>query len=167
MKPVRTIFSIIMLSLISMVTFADTTNVVTDVVNNVTDVVNTVDTASLYKQVYGDFKTALVGIADALKVGVEHVYIVLVKQQLVKSIVGVLSIITFIVLIGFSIKPFTKWGDNHNKSSDGASWAVLIMGYIVIGIIFLICIDLTEIVTGFVNPEYGAMKEIMEWVSKP
>jgi hypothetical protein len=167
MKPVRTIFSIIMLSLISMTTFADTTNVVTDVVNNVTDVVNTVDTASLYKQVYGDFKTALVGIADALKVGVEHVYIVLVKQQLVKSIVGVLSIITFIVLIGFSIKPFTKWADNHNKGSDGASWAGLVLGYIAIGIIVLICIDLTEIVTGFVNPEYGAMKEIMEWVSKP
>lgn len=86
---------------------------------------------------------------------------------MVKSIVGVLSIITFIVLIGFSIKPFTKWADNHNKGSDGASWAVLVLGYIAIGIIVLICIDLTEIVTGFVNPEYGAMKEIMEWVSKP
>lgn len=45
-----------------------------------------VDTSSLYKQIYTDVKYGLAGLADGLKVGVEHVYIVLVKQQVVKSV---------------------------------------------------------------------------------
>ena len=52
-----------------------------------------IDTSSNFKQVYGDIKTGLVGLAAGLKVGVEHIYIILVTQQILNSITWLIIII--------------------------------------------------------------------------
>lgn len=118
------------------------------------------------KEVYNDFKSGLIGIANALKVGVEHVYYVLVKQQIVKAVMWLLlGIFGFIFILAY--KRMYEFGKKNSYDSDGASWIPFVLqmfvGVVLIGL-FLGNID--TIVTGFINPEFGAMKDIVEFVNE-
>ncbi len=123
-------------------------------------------------KVYSDVKGVLVGLSSSLKVGAEHVYGVLVKQQIVVSITMTLLIVLFIVIFFVLLNVFNK---NYKRLSDeNDTWyndsfdehvGVMIpfIGSIVIFllIIILLCVNLSDIVTGFINPEYGAIMEIL------
>jgi uncharacterized membrane protein len=125
-----------------------------------------------FTKVYNDVKGGLSGLAAGLKTGVSHVYEVLVKQQVVNAVifllVGIFSIIFFCITIS-NIKK-SKWG------SSGYSWSVkeeefnknatmtIIFGiFFMISLIVTIC-NLDTIVGGFINPEYGAIKEIISFI---
>lgn len=128
---------------------------------------NQVDTSRLSKQIYADFKQALAGIASALRVGVEHVYKVLVKQQIVKAIQWtILGIIPIIFLLVFG-KSVHRWAVEYWDETDGfvaIPWLIF-FGLCIFGL-FEGITHIDTIVTGFVNPEYGAMEDIMEFVKK-
>jgi hypothetical protein len=172
MKKCLLVSSILMLSI---TVFADNptvaevatglSNGVETVVHNVNSVVTNIDTASLYKQVYGDFKNALVGIADALKVGVEHVYKVLVMQQVVKSIVGLVTLLVILLAIFLPFNRIYEWTKRNIRATDGFVVLAPVVYYMILLCWFMFGVDFETIVTGFVNPEYGAMSEIMEWVT--
>lgn len=118
-----------------------------------------VDTSSTFRMVYTDFKSGLLGIATALKVGAEHVYIVIVKQQIVRSIVYILLFllsITFI-FIGYCIGKKIGW-----KEDASALSLFLFIPGVIIFIIAMFHIDI--LVMGIINPEYGAMQDIIEMV---
>lgn len=149
--------------------FADTTTVVTDVMNSVESTMTTIDTSSLYKQIYGDVKVAISGMADALRVGAEHVYEVLVKQQFVNSISNIVAIIGMILLLIMFYKAilysYPKIDEDKDTFYDFIFVSSTILGSITF-ILFIVFFSYTipETVTGFVNPEYGAMKELITWV---
>lgn len=137
---------------------------VTDVLAEADTVIATVDTSSLYRTIYNDAKAGLKGLAAALSVGVEHVYKVLVKQQVVKAIQW--SILGFIPLILFIVfgKSIWRWANANSQESDGFSVFLAACFYVPCFILCIIGIfHIDVIVTGFVNPEYGAMEQIMEW----
>lgn len=126
-----------------------------------------VDTSSNFKMLYSDLKTGLSALAESLKVGAEHVYIILVKQQVVNSItwliVGVIPLLIFII---FS-KSMFNWAYKNNGESEGFSWFVFViflLATIIPGILTLI--NAQEIVMGFINPEYGAIMDIINFVKK-
>lgn len=115
--------------------------------------------------------------AKALQVPAEHLYKVLVKQQVTQAYmwltVLILSII-FLLIIGFSINKST-WGDpsyynNENKDSrywNGHAWNGYATFIIIFGILFLITFiptlcNIQKIVTGLSNPEYGAINELLQ-----
>lgn len=110
--------------------------------------------------IYNDAKEAMKGLGAALKVGSEHVYEILVKQQLVNSIVY-----TIILLLGLFmfIYAYNKYKAENWKEGPGFSAIPGILG-IILFLGGLSSIDV--IITGFVNPEYGALKEIMELIKK-
>lgn len=129
-----------------------------------------IDTSSVSKMVYRDAKEAIIGLASALKVGAEHVYEVLVKQQVVKAIVELIAyfflpLILSILLTYFIVhkwKFFTKEILNESEGLSG------FFGIIVLLVLYALVVFLpnwTTIITGFVNPEYGAMNDIMNWVN--
>ena len=159
----------LLLTVLFTVNFAfaqDTTTVLEKVTKRVVDAKNTVDTASLYKEIYTDVKTGLQSLASGLKVGVEHVYSVLVKQQVVKSvgwlIIWILSV--FMLINWFrSYKSNEVWiVDEEYPSGLGI---IRILQIVIFGIVFIVCLcNIDETVTGFINPEYGALKEIMDFV---
>jgi hypothetical protein len=123
-----------------------------------------VDTSSLYKQIYTDVKYGLAGIADGLKVGVEHVYTVLVKQQVVKSITNLIVLLFFALILKYSIKPMYTWASEHSRASDGGSWAMVVLLWCVMSLpIVNEIFSMQETVMGFINPEYGAIMQIMDW----
>lgn len=132
----------------------------------VKETVSVIDTSSNFKRIYGDVKSGIQGLAQGLKVGAVHVYEVLVKQQIVNSIVWILiGLLPMIIFIVFG-KSMWKWADRNNNESDGFSWAITIIFYMMTIIpSIVVMFHMTTIVTGFVNPEYGAIQEILNFVS--
>lgn len=128
--------------------------------------INVIDTSSNFKTVYTDIKDGISALASGLKVGAEHVYMVLVKQQIVYAIVylivGLIAMILIINWINGYKDTKQEWSDDENPTGLGLIKLIqIIVGIVLMGV-FLAHID--NIVTGFVNPEYGAIETIIDIV---
>jgi len=121
---------------------------------------------------------AIKELAIQLQVPAEHVYQILVKQQVVKSITWLLVfILSFISLWNF-FKVFRNFNrviieedgcdDAHNDSDcrENKAFSIGVISIILTGLaligMMVVAAHLSDIVTGFINPEYGALKEIFE-----
>lgn len=114
-----------------------------------------------FSTVYKDAKYALIGLGSALKVGGEHVYSVLVKQQIVNSISWIIVMLITVLMLTTSFQ--------LNKSADWEGGNLSMAGTLILGIVGIILLVVTlcnigVVVTGFVNPEYGALKDIMNFI---
>lgn len=129
-------------------------------------------TSVTFSNVYNDFKDALNGIADSLKVGAEHVYEVLVRQQLINAIsmtifyvVGIaVCVASWVIVIKFlKRKNDEEKNLSHYKRGD---WGVmyLIPSVFTILFLFIFAVSLKTTIMGFLNPEYGAMMEIKSFI---
>ena len=137
-----------------------TSEIVDSTKKTVKESITSVDTSSNFKMLYQDVKEGLSGLATGLKVGVEHVYIVLVKQQIVNSITWVIIYLLFIFIWYLFVK---NWNYLAKETDD----VVNIIGSVVLTIILIALVfTLNKTVMGFVNPEYGAIKDIINFVSK-
>ena len=122
------------------------------------------DTTSVtFTQVYNDVKEGITDLAIALKIPAEHVYGVLVKQQIINSITHSLFPLGALILICLFIILYRRgtkkeWEDNKDKA-----WSIITGIFLLIFIIASIT-ALSYIVQGFANPEYGAIKEIITFV---
>jgi uncharacterized membrane protein len=175
----KKILTILML-FFTITTYSKESNLVTETITSVsnkidtlkTNVINTaktIDTSSVSKQLYTNLKSGLVGIAGALKVGAEHVYVILVKQQVVNSILYLLcGVLAFILILSFinKNKSDEEWFDEDIDFLTGLGFIRL--GQLIIGFILLLVFlcHLDTIVTGFINPEFGALEQIMNWVKE-
>ena len=125
-----------------------------------------VDTSSNFKMVYTDIKDGITALALGLRVGAEHVYMVLVKQQIVYAIVHLIIGLFALFLIVNWINGYKdtkqKWSDGEAPTGLGIIKLIQIFIAGVMLIVFLFHID--NIVMGFVNPEYGAIQEIIDIV---
>ena len=133
--------------------------------------VRVIDTSSTFRTMYSDFKQGIIALSSSLKVGAEHVYGVLVKQQIVYGVVWL-----FVLLIGFLL--MLNWIKQY-KNKDEKWWVEkqytdgypTVLGFIRI-IQVLVCfvmmiiglLHLDVIMTGFINPEYGAIQDVIEMV---
>ncbi len=176
----------------------DTSNVYTNMKKNVTDITkgvagdaknalhgvdsafkNLADSSQIsFGSVYKDIRSGIEGMAQALKVGAEHVYKVLVQQQIVKSIMWLVVLIFSIISLRLAWKTTmaAKWkkidvSEVTDVEDSKATVPVNAWGFLcfifwamgVIGVIVVIC-HLQTMITGFVNPEFGAMKDIVDFV---
>ncbi len=125
-------------------------------------------TEVLYERVYDDFTEALSAIGDSLAIGAEHVYAILVRQQIVNAYVWcfIFLISSIIMIICLTIL-FNILGDSHGDPEPKSMpkfVASIIVG-ILNCILFITCLVQMNIVfTGFFNPEYGAIKELMNLI---
>lgn len=170
MKKLLFVISILMVSFTSQAISLDTlaqkgSAFVDSAKQKAVNTANTIDTSRLSKQVYADFKQALAGIGNALKVGSEHVYRVLVTQQVVKSITWLAVMI--IPLIFFFIFKGRLWAWATAQDSEGFASTIVFIMCVAMWIPAIIgFINMPTIVTGLVNPEYGAMLDIMDFIQK-
>jgi hypothetical protein len=133
--------------------------------------VKEVDTSSTFKAMYSDFKQGIVALASSLKVGAEHVYGVLVRQQVVYAIVYlVLTIIGFILILNW-IKKYKddkeKWKAGNSVYDDTPTGLGLLRSIQIFVALVMIGIgigNINSIMTGFINPEYGAIQDVIEMV---
>lgn len=124
-----------------------------------------------WSQVYQDFKGALSGAADALKTGSEHVYEVLVRQQVVNSITYSFTIIGMaivaIVLVKTSFSMAKDEDGNWDWANDSPCIPIAVVGAIMtIATVFTFCFSMQAIIMGFINPEYGAIQEVREFIRR-
>lgn len=135
-----------------------------------------------FSKVYSDVKGGIQGLAASLKVGAEHVYGILVKQQVVISVVYLVMLGISILLFVFSIRRCKKIGwsaesyyESHWRDRGGfAAWksdqfgfinVIVIVSTIVSCILFSVGMyHLDTIVMGIINPEYGAIQDIVSFV---
>jgi putative Mn2+ efflux pump MntP len=128
-----------------------------------------------FGKVYSDVKAGLSGLSSALKVGAGHVYEILVRQQIVNSITNILLYILGVFIIVYFAKNFQKaYKRTQDKQDDWykdeledhfsliGNLIISLMLFLIVGI--SICASITDTITGFINPEYGAIKEIINFV---
>lgn len=149
-------------------------------VNTADSAITAVDTSSTFKTFYNDLKSGVGALASSLKIGATEVFKILVKQQLVQSISWLLVIIVLLGLGFYALSCGKKRVDaaNSKRTQDenyGRNYSIGDVQFLeyMIASIFLIggglgmlCMLCTNIVTGFVNPEYGAIMDIMSMIKK-
>lgn len=146
------------------------------------------DTTSLtMNKVYEDVKVGLTGLSKALKVGTEHVYGILVKQQVVNSVINLTSYLLYLIMIVVVLKTGLKWKVKHDilgkedeekhKNSYWSGWdnnsshygtlstvTFFLTGLLIIIFFSSLCVSLSSTITGLINPEYGAIKDIVSFI---
>ena len=124
--------------------------------------VSTPDTTAVtFTQFYNDVKEGITSLGIALKVPAEHVYGVLVKQQFVNSVVGCLLLVLTITNLIVLILVFPKCG-----MEDPDKYDIIAISSGVFFIIFFMAsiVNFQDTITGFMNPEYGAIRDIMSFI---
>ena len=118
------------------------------------------DTKSLTSTIYPDVKAAIGQIASAIGVAAEYVWIALVKSFVVKGAVEILHLIFALAFIILGCILFSK-----NFKSTQITWKI-IPGIIVviIGLIIACNVDYYTMLMGLINPEFGAINYILEFV---
>ena len=155
MKQLKTLFLITVISLIAITvnaTTVDTTSKPTVVT----------DSTLTFLKVYEDVKGGILGLAEALKTPAEHVYEVLVKQQVINAWSGLIFIIVMLILLFLSIR-YLKACNNDPDINDLTVPVVLLIIVSILTFVALIGTGL-DILTGFFNPEYGAIKDIVDFI---
>lgn len=123
---------------------------------------------TLAVNIYQDIKIAIASLAESLGVAAERVYEVLVIQQTVEAVVYLIFLLTgiccWVILIKIGVKIKFKKGDPATQKDT-----IYLIFVIVISIIGAITTgaglnNIDTIITGFINPEYAAIKEIMEMI---
>lgn len=135
-----------------------------------------------FSKVYSDVKEGIQGLAVALKTPAIHVYQVMIRQQIVKSIINVCTVLGLFLccIIGANYaratyKEHIKLYSEQNGGSlradiDDTPKGPLAVGLTIVSIglglagVIVLCVTMQETITGFVNPEYGAIKEIISFV---
>lgn len=127
--------------------------------------VKEMDTSSTFKAMYSDFKQGIVALASSLKVGAEHVYMVLVRQQVVYAITYLILIIIAFILILNWIKKY-KSDEEWATVQDPTGLGILRLIQILVAVIMMSIgvFHIENIMTGFINPEYGAIQDITDMV---
>ena len=112
---------------------------------------------------YQDIKGAVASIAEGLSIGAEHVYGVLVKQQVITSVTYTIIFILGVMLASLAVRSGKK-ADYSEREWDRDATMSLVLGFASFCFLFFSIMELNTIVMGFLNPEYGAMKEIMSLI---
>lgn len=123
------------------------------------------DTTELTKEkIYEDVKGAITQLSSALEVGAEHVYSILVKQQVVTAWVWITVDLFWLFTTVFLFVLTLKVGQPVKYNFDYAPFGPILCCLICSGIITILTIIFTvnTIITGFLNPEYGAITEILD-----
>jgi hypothetical protein len=143
-----------------------TGNVIDSTKQAITETLSVVDTSSNFKNIYNDLKGGVAAIAQSLKIGAEHVFIVLVKQQVVNAIVYLVLALIGIIL---AFAAYRQWGlIKYNAKGDLVEVRpvvfTVIFGVLSFILLIITIFNIDTIIMGFVNPEYGAIQDIIKFV---
>jgi peptidoglycan biosynthesis protein MviN/MurJ (putative lipid II flippase) len=104
--------------------------------------------------------SAITALAVSLKQPAEHVYEVLVKQQIVKGVM-VLSILVlslFMIILSYA---FSRKSDFNKGNFAAVSTIACGVAGCIMFLYSMVCMDM--LITGLFNPEYSAIKEIVSF----
>lgn len=143
--------------------YNDTKGSITEVYTDTKSAVTTIygDIKNVTSEIYPDVKNAITEIARGLGVGAEYVWSVLVKQYVVIGIAELLKLLLVIVIatIGFI---FTYKVLKNNKE---ITWKIIPgLLCIFLSIIYIPTIDYIVILQGLINPDFGAINYVLDFI---
>jgi len=122
------------------------------------------DAKLVISELYDDAKSAVGAIAEALGTTAEYVWPILVKQKIVDSIAYSLSLLLIFIsgalLLRAGYLGDTKWDWDDNEAFTACTIGALLLAGSLIALVFLS----KEIAMGFINPEYGAIMDILDLI---
>lgn len=119
-------------------------------------------------RIYDDVKEAINSIASGIGIASEQVWNILVKQQTVIWISWFIEFIVFIVLLWLlklcikNIKFAPASSSNITEPGSEFKFTMAwIFGIGSIGMFFILVTTFPDALTAIINPEYGALKQIL------
>lgn len=143
--------------------YDDTKGTIETVYNDTKSVVTTIygDMKDVASEIYPDIKNALSEIARGLGIGVEYTWTVLVKQYVVIAIAELIKLILILAVIICGI----VWLWKVVKNNTAITWKVIPGALmLIIGLGMMREIDFIEIIQGLVNPDFGAINYVLQFI---
>ena len=124
--------------------------------NNPTEPLPTVgdQTVQVVNAVFDKTTEAIQQLADALSVPAEHVYKVLVRQQVITGVSLIIG--TFVFIIVFIL--LFRYGNKTDWEYDAVAVSCILIGLL---LSVLISVTIFGGIPKLLNPEYGAIKDII------
>lgn len=143
--------------------YDDTKGTITEVYTDAKSAVTTIygDMKDVTAEIYPDVKNAITEIARGLGVGAEYVWTVLVKQQVVLGITELIELLLILCLIIIGV----VWLWKTIKKNESISWVVLPGAFLILfGSFMFGNVDLTTIIQGLINPDFGAINYVLDFI---
>jgi hypothetical protein len=143
--------------------YDDTKGSITEVYTDAKSAVTTIygDIKDATSGIYPDVKNAITEIARGLGVGAEYVWTVLVKQYVVLGIAELLKFILFLTILIIGIVLTIKVVNNSKEINWKIIPSVILT---IIGLSLITSIDYITILQGLINPDFGAINYILEFI---
>jgi hypothetical protein len=124
---------------------------------NSLDSVNITETERIIDKYSGKLATSITSLAEILKVPASHVYGIMVKNQFLNG-VSIFIVCCFLILADTtSIVPLF-FSEEYRREFWGLPFIITIV------VAFFLLIFIPDAISQTFNPEYGAIKEIMNFV---
>lgn len=132
------------------------------------DSIASAQTADQIIKIYDKLEGGLISLAKALKTPTEHVYEVLVRQQVVYASQSLIVLIVLLAMVASGLigvlnkKNYIFYSDgsmNDLKITGWVYWVLFVIGTVAV-FIWLGKGGINDVVSGFFNPEYGAINKI-------
>lgn len=143
--------------------YDDTKGTITEVYTDAKSAVTTIygDMKEVTSEIYPDVKSAITEIAKGLGVGAEYVWTTLVKQQVVLGVTELIELLLILVLIIIGI----VWLWKTIKKNESITWKVLPGAFLILfGTLMFGRVDLITIVQGLINPDFGAINYVLDFI---
>lgn len=98
-------------------------------------------------------------LSEKLGATAEHLWSVMIKQAAIDSSISIIQCILLIWLVIASFKYFKRKHSEDEHELMGVVWCF--WGLVSMLIVMSILFGLDDILTGFVNPEYWALKQLL------
>ena len=106
-------------------------------------------------------ENAIIALAEKLQQPAEHVYKILVKQQVVYGVSTLLFVVFSVIVVFWGFKIYHKNQDEFN-GWDFFGMFLIVLGCIAFVISFIMFAG--GGLSGLINPEYGALKDIVNMI---
>lgn len=114
--------------------------------------------------VFAGIEKTVTNLADQLKVPAEKLWTILVRQQTIKSISSIALFVTILFVCFSALFWAYKRADKYKYGVyDEAETAIptLISLAVLFSMTIISIVNFNEVLAGLINPEYGALKEIL------
>lgn len=144
--------------------YDDTKGTISEVYTDAKYAVTTIygDMKEVTSEIYPDVKSAITEIAKGLGVGAEYVWTTLVKQQVVLGVTELIKLLLILCLIITGI----VWLWKTVKKNESITWVVLPGAFLILFGTFMMFdgVDLITIVQGLINPDFGAINYVLDFI---
>ena len=124
-----------------------------------------VNNVQVVNATFDNIEQGLTKLAETLKVPASKMWEVFVEQQMINSLSEILALIITLSICVFVYIKCVKYAEKNNDDvfeyaiTGLPAAAVLAVAFISL---ILILVGATDTITGFINPEYGAIKDIID-----